>query len=144
MLWKKVQLHWHPVYTASFSASVSCILHTPFLFFLFTSWDGYRTCKACNFRVDALPYMARNHNVVKTPSRNQVRDKTVPWVPEWGRKESLLDPSLCCQPFRCHRLCWYCPVAPFPFVLFHSFSSHLSCEKDLQAEQDSVWNSGLS
>lgn len=54
------------------------------------------------------------------------------------------DPSLCCQPLLCHNICSHPPVCPFLFVLFHSFSSHLSCGKDLQAEQDSVWNSGLS
>lgn len=32
------------------------------------------------------------------------------------------------------------PRCPFHFVIFHSFSSHSSCGKDLQAEQVWAWN----
>lgn len=42
--------------------------------------------------------------------------------------------SLCRQPFLCHSFYTRPLVWPFPFVLFHSFPSNLSCGKDLQAE----------
>lgn len=114
---------------------------------LFAGWDDYFAWEPC-YSFCSSVFGKESYKVLIWKKRPLGHIK-ICCQRQWKRSYRCVptgsaDPGLCCQPLLCRSIHCHPPVCPFLFVLFHSFSSYLSCEKDPRAEQGSLWNRGLS
>ena len=150
MLSEKDQLPWHPLSSPPFfSALLQYIPHIPSYSVPFSVYWLRQTTLHVEHVIhgwlDALLCLGRNHIKCwfiwnKILCLYSVRKRMIPSLTLWLKRSYRCVlywqrwPQPLLSTFPLPQLLFSPLVCPFPFVLIHSFPSHLSCGKDLQAK----------